>query len=65
MVPKSGLNALSLGLARELGDGDRGIRVNTLFPGPIESDRIHSVFERMDELQNQPTGSYLGSISRT
>ncbi len=57
VVPKSGLNALSLGLARELGDGDRGIRVNTLFPGPIESERIHSVFERMDELQNQDTGA--------
>ncbi len=57
VVPKCGLNALSLGLARELGDGDRGIRVNTVFPGPIESERIHGVFEAMDKLQNQEPGS--------
>jgi malonyl-CoA reductase/3-hydroxypropionate dehydrogenase (NADP+) len=49
-VPKSGLNALSLGLARELGD-ERGIRVNTVFPGPIESERIDTVFANMDALQ--------------
>lgn len=57
VVPKSGLNALSLGLARELGGGDRGIRVNTVFPGPIESERIDRVFAAMDALQEQPSGS--------
>ncbi|MEE4186134.1 MAG: SDR family NAD(P)-dependent oxidoreductase, partial [Gammaproteobacteria bacterium] len=56
VVPKSGLNALSLGLARELGP-DKGIRVNTLFPGPIESQRIDAVFAAMDELQNMPAGT--------
>lgn len=54
VVPKSGLNALSLGIAREL--GDKGIRVNTVFPGPIESERIDTVFAAMDELQGQPVG---------
>ena len=34
VVPKSGLNALGKGLALELGE-KHGIRVNTLFPGPI------------------------------
>jgi len=57
VVPKSGLNALSLGLAQELGRGERGIRVNTVFPGPIESERIHSVFAAMDQLQDQPEGT--------
>jgi len=57
VVPKSGLNALSQGLALELGAGDRGIRVNTVFPGPIESDRIDNVFAAMDSLQALPDGS--------
>ena len=57
VVPKSGLNAFSVGLARELGDGDRGIRVNSLFPGPIESERIDTVFRAMDKLQDQPEGT--------
>ncbi|MEM6368515.1 MAG: SDR family oxidoreductase [Myxococcota bacterium] len=57
VVPKSGLNALSLGLARELGVGGRGIRVNTVFPGPIESERINSVFKAMDELQSMESGT--------
>ena len=56
VVPKSGLNALSKGLALELGE-ERGIRVNTLFPGPIESERIDMVFARMDELQGLDAGS--------
>jgi len=57
VVPKSGLNALSQGLARELGAGDRGIRVNTVFPGPIESERIDTVFAAMDALKDLPAGS--------
>ena len=56
VVPKSGLNALGKGLALELGE-KQGIRVNTLFPGPIESERIESVFARMDELQGVEPGS--------
>ncbi len=56
-VPKSGLNAFSLGLARELGGGERGIRVNTVFPGPIESERIDTVFAAMDTLQKLEPGS--------
>lgn len=56
VVPKSGLNALSIGLARELGD-EYGIRVNTLFPGPIESARIDTVFANMDALQQAPPGT--------
>ena len=55
-VPKSGLNALSHGLALELG-GERGIRVNTVFPGPIESERIDNVFAAMDQLQGAEPGS--------
>lgn len=56
-VPKSGLNAFSNGLATELGGGDRGIRVNTVFPGPIESERIETVFASMDSLQKLQPGS--------
>lgn len=52
VVPKAALNALSNQLASEL--GPRGIRVNTVFPGPIESDRIRTVFAAMDEVQSQP-----------
>ncbi len=52
VVPKAALNALSKELSGEL--GPRGIRVNTIFPGPIESDRIRTVFAAMDQVQNQP-----------
>ncbi|MEM9531359.1 MAG: SDR family oxidoreductase [Pseudomonadota bacterium] len=57
VAPKSGLNALSLGLARELGTGPQAIRVNTIFPGPIRSERIDTVFAAMDDLQSLPAGS--------
>ncbi|MEM9058673.1 MAG: SDR family oxidoreductase, partial [Pseudomonadota bacterium] len=57
VVPKSGLNAFSLGLAKELGRGEKGIRVNTVYPGPIESERIDTVFAAMDKLQNNETGT--------
>ncbi len=57
VVPKSGLNALSLGLARELGPGRLGVRVNTVFPGPIKSERIDTVFAAMDGLQDLEPGS--------
>jgi malonyl-CoA reductase/3-hydroxypropionate dehydrogenase (NADP+) len=54
-VPKAALNAFSAVLAREL--GARGIRVNTVYPGPIESDRIHAVFAAMDALRGGPPGT--------
>ncbi|MEO1171419.1 MAG: SDR family NAD(P)-dependent oxidoreductase, partial [Myxococcota bacterium] len=57
VVPKSGLNSLSHGLARELGRSDRALRVNTVFPGPIESERIDTVFAAMDGLQGLDAGS--------
>ncbi len=57
VVPKAGLQRLSIGLARELGAAEKGIRVNTLFPGPIASERIDTVFAAMDDLQGQPPGT--------
>ncbi|WP_303646663.1 SDR family NAD(P)-dependent oxidoreductase [Candidatus Chloroploca mongolica] len=49
VVPKAALNALSKAAAREL--GPKGIRVNLIYPGPIEGERIKGVFLRMDELK--------------
>lgn len=54
VVPKAALNALSDVLAEEL--GPKGIRVNTVFPGPIESDRIRTVFAAMDKVQGNEDG---------
>ncbi|WP_420392141.1 SDR family NAD(P)-dependent oxidoreductase [Acuticoccus sp.] len=54
VMPKAALNALSRRLAREL--GPRGIRVNTVFPGPIESERIRTVFAAMDAVQGNTEG---------
>lgn len=54
-VPKAALNILSKGLAREL--GPRGIRVNQLYPGPIASERIRTVFAAMDKLKGDAAGS--------
>jgi len=54
-VPKAALNILSKRLAREL--GPRGIRVNTLYPGPIASERIRTVFAAMDGLKGDAQGS--------
>jgi len=55
VVPKAALNALSRQWAEEL--GGRGIRVNTLLPGPIRSERIRSVFASMDQLKGAPSGT--------
>jgi len=55
VVPKAALNALSRRMAEEL--GPRGVRVNTVFPGPIESDRIRTVFAAMDKLQGDSEGA--------
>ena len=54
-VPKAALNILSKGLARELGAS--GIRVNQLYPGPIASERIRTVFAAMDKLKGDAAGS--------
>jgi malonyl-CoA reductase/3-hydroxypropionate dehydrogenase (NADP+) len=65
VVPKAALNALSYRLAEEL--GPRGIRVNTIFPGPVESERIRTVFAAMDRVQNNPEGTtatyFMGRMS--
>ncbi len=55
VVPKAALNALSRQLSEEL--GVRGIRVNTVFPGPIRSERIRSVFATMDQLKGAEAGA--------
>lgn len=55
VVPKAALNALSRGLAHEL--GPRGVRINLLFPGPIASERIRSVFAAMDGIRGDAPGA--------
>lgn len=55
VVPKAALNTFSRQLASEL--GPLGIRVNTVFPGPIKSDRINKVFEAMDGLRQVESGT--------
>lgn len=55
VVPKAALNAFSRQLADEL--GGRGIRVNTVFPGPIRSERIRTVFSAMDTLRHADDGT--------
>ncbi len=52
VVPKAALNALSQAVAHEL--GARGVRVNLIYPGPIEGERIRGAFQRMDVLKGQP-----------
>ncbi len=65
VVPKAALNSLSQQLAEEL--GPRGIRVNTVFPGPIESERIRTVFAAMDKIQGHEEGEtadyFMGRMS--
>jgi malonyl-CoA reductase/3-hydroxypropionate dehydrogenase (NADP+) len=60
VVPKAALNALSKQLSEEL--GERGIRVNTVFPGPIRSERIRSVFATMDQLKGAEPGATAGEF---
>ena len=55
VVPKAALNAFSRNLALQL--GPQGIRVNTVYPGPIESRRIRTVFKAMDGLRKKPEGT--------
>jgi malonyl-CoA reductase/3-hydroxypropionate dehydrogenase (NADP+) len=65
VVPKAALNALSRHLALQL--GPRGIRVNVVYPGPIESERIRTVFAAMDGLRQATPGTtageFLGSMA--
>ncbi len=55
VVPKAALNALSRQLSFEL--GERGIRVNTVYPGPIRSERIQTVFAAMDKMRGDEPGT--------
>jgi len=55
VVPKAALNALSRQLSFEL--GERGIRVNTIYPGPIRSERIQTVFAAMDTMRGDESGT--------
>ncbi|MDZ7630819.1 MAG: SDR family oxidoreductase [Gemmatimonadaceae bacterium] len=55
VVPKAALNALSRQLSFEL--GERGIRVNTVYPGPIRSERIQTVFATMDKMRGDEAGT--------
>lgn len=65
VVPKAALNAFSRHLALQV--GARGVRVNVVYPGPIESQRIRTVFAAMDGLRNAPSGTtggeFLGSMA--
>jgi malonyl-CoA reductase / 3-hydroxypropionate dehydrogenase (NADP+) len=55
VVPKAAMNAWSRELSLEL--GPLGIRVNLVFPGPIESERIRNVFATMDKLRGDDPGT--------
>ena len=59
-VPKAALNALSRELSLEL--GPRGIRVNLVFPGPIASERIRTVFAAMDTMRGDAAGTTAGQF---
>ncbi|MEL6363957.1 MAG: SDR family oxidoreductase [Pseudomonadota bacterium] len=63
VVPKAALNALSKTLAEEL--GPKGVRVNTIYPGPIESDRIRNAFAAMDGLRGAETGTTANEFTDT
>lgn len=67
VVPKAALNAFSKQLALQL--GLRGIRVNTVYPGPIESQRIRTVFAAMDQLRKVEPGTtaadFVGTMALT
>lgn len=65
VVPKAALNTFSRHLALQL--GRRGVRVNVIYPGPIESERIRNVFAAMDKLKKVEDGTtandYLGTMA--
>lgn len=60
VVPKAALNTFSRHLALQL--GPKGIRVNVVYPGPIESERIHNVFAAMDRLKKVEPGTTAGDF---
>lgn len=60
VVPKAAMNAWSRELSLEL--GARGIRVNLVFPGPIESERIRTVFATMDTMRGDEDGTTAGQF---
>jgi malonyl-CoA reductase/3-hydroxypropionate dehydrogenase (NADP+) len=62
VVPKAAMNALSRRLAAEF--GAHGVRVNSIYPGPIESERIRTVFSAMDHLREQAEGATAGEFFR-
>jgi malonyl-CoA reductase/3-hydroxypropionate dehydrogenase (NADP+) len=62
-VPKAALNMLSRVMAEELGKEPLAIRVNTLYPGPVESDRIYKVLTVMDDLKGEKPGSTRNEIT--
>jgi malonyl-CoA reductase/3-hydroxypropionate dehydrogenase (NADP+) len=55
VVPKAAMNAWSRELSLEL--GARGVRVNLVFPGPIASERIRTVFAAMDTMRGDEPGA--------
>jgi malonyl-CoA reductase/3-hydroxypropionate dehydrogenase (NADP+) len=55
VVPKAAMNAWSRELSLEL--GPKGIRVNLVYPGPIESERIRNVFAAMDAARGDNAGT--------
>ena len=61
VVPKAAMNALSRQLSFEL--GERGIRVNTIYPGPIRSERIQTVFAAMDAMRGDESGTTAKSFT--
>jgi len=63
VVPKSALNAFSKQLALQL--GQQGIRVNTVYPGPIENQRTRTVFKAMDQLRKAPDGTTADDFTST
>ena len=60
VVPKAAMNAWSRELSLEL--GPQGIRVNLVFPGPIESERIRTVFATMDRMRGDEDGTTAGQF---
>jgi malonyl-CoA reductase/3-hydroxypropionate dehydrogenase (NADP+) len=60
VVPKATINAWSRELSLQL--GPKGIRVNLVYPGPIASERIRSVFAAMDAARGDPVGATQAQI---
>lgn len=54
VVPKAALNMYSHLLAEEL---PQKMRINVVYPGPVEGERIETVFAKMDALKGVPKGS--------